>query len=468
VRLFALTLAICLSSAAGFAQTASVPPETYYGQWLGKGPALPNGPTLSTGIEIFARADGTPGAFLAVPEQGQFNLNMDRVAITGDRLTAAVTQIGLEIRLKATGHSLIGEGQQGNFVFPLELLPVKSFGEPLRSQTPMSPLPYQVEELVVRTPDGTLLSGTFTRPRGRSRVPVAVLLAGSGPWDRDEAAIPGHHPFAVIADYLARQGIATYRYDKRGIKRSTGDFWTSVPEQLAADGLAAVNTVRARQDVGPVGLIGHSEGGGLAPMIAAQAPRSVDFVVSLAGPGLKGLEMMLLQDRVEFEHRGLSATDVETLMAYDRRFYDTVIGHADTDGRLKALKALQAELSPTAQDLVRRFASQGTLSLAWASLPSEREMLTHDVPADWRRVRCPVLALNGTLDTQVPADEDLAAISAALQEGGNARHEVAPLPGLNHLFQHAKTGTADEYAALDETISPEVLQRLARFILAQR
>jgi pimeloyl-ACP methyl ester carboxylesterase len=419
---------------------------------------------LSTGVELLERADGTPGALLVLPGQASFHGLVDHVEIKGSHLLLGATLAGLELRLTATGHSLTGEARQGGKVFPVELRPVQSFGEPVRPQTPTGPAPYEAEELVVRTPDGIALSGTFTHPQGGLRVPTVVLLADGGPVDRDDTRVAGHHPFAVLADYLARRQMATFRYDKRGVGRSSGDFLASTHEQQVADALAAVQALRLRADVGPVGLIGHGEGALLAAILASRNPRAVDFVVSLAGPGLQGLDLLRLRDRLAFERQGLSTPELATLDAYDRRFYDTVLAHPRPEDLIPALQALRARLPAPDQELALRQASQGTLSLAVARSPGERALLTSDAPAAWHRVRTAVLALNGTLDTEVPAQENLAGISAALREGGNTHTETVSLPALNHLLQTARTGAPEEYGDLQETLSPEAMHRIALFV----
>jgi pimeloyl-ACP methyl ester carboxylesterase len=252
------------------------------------------------------------------------------------------------------------------------------------------------------------------------------------------------------------------------ILRSTGDYSTVVTATLADDGFAAVKALRARKDIARVGVIGHSEGGLLAAMIAADHPQAVDFAVSLAGPGLKGIDLMVLQDHAGYERHGLPQADIAKLTNYSQRFYETVVTNDTPDSRIKALEVLYGGFNEADKALVQKFASGGSLSLQQASLPYESALLMTDVPAYWRKVKCPVLALNGTLDVQVPAMENLDGIRSALTAGGNTRIQIESLPGLNHLFQTAQTGLGDEYARLDETIAPEVLRRVAIFVSTQR
>ena len=461
-----------LLAAVGMASLFMVPSafsdvvQDHYGKWLGK-ISIPNGPTLSAGVELFARADGSPGASMASPDQGIFALSADHVSATGNVVEIRIAPLGITWKLRADSDALVGEAAQGNLVMPVELKRVSSFGGLVRPQTPKAPFPYQAEEWVVTAKDGTLLAGTLSRPTGQKRVTAVVLLPGSGPTDRDET-VAGHSPFAVLADYLTRHGIAVYRYDKRGILRSTGDFSTVVTSTLADDAFAAVKALRARKDIARVGVMGHSEGGLLAAMIAADHPQAVDFVVSLAGSGLKGIDLIVLQDHVGYERRGLPAADIDMLTHYSQHFYETVISNDTAETRIKALEALYGGLNEADKALVRKFASGGSLSLQQASLPYESSLLMTDAPAYWRKVKCPVLALNGTLDVQVPAMENLASIQSALTSSGNTRVQIESLPGLNHLLQTAQTGLGDEYARLDETMAPEVLRRVATFIGAQR
>ena len=440
--------------------------QDHYGKWLGK-ISIPNGPTLSAGVELFARADGSLGASMASPDQGVFALSADHVSATGNLIELWVAPVGVTWKLRADPDALVGEARQGNLVMPVELKRVSSFGGPVRPQTPKEPFPYLVEELVVTAKDGVRLAGTLTRPPGGKRTTAVVLLHGSGPVDRDEA-LAGHRPFAVLADYLTRNGIAVYRYDKRGILRSTGDYSTVVISTLADDGFAAVKMLRARKDIAHVGVIGHSEGGLLAAMIAAEHPEAVDFAASLAGPGLKGIDAIILQDRVGYEHRGLPQAGIDKLTNYSRRFYATVVSNDNVEARIKALQALYAGSNEADKALVQQYASRGSLSLEQASLPYEAALLVTDAPAYWHNVKCPVLALNGTLDLQVPAVENLSGIRSALTAGGNAQIQIEAVPSLNHLFQTATSGLEEEYASLQETIAPAVLQRVATFVSTQR
>ena len=447
----------------GSAHAAAV--GDHYGKWLGK-VTIPKGPTLAVGFELFERADGSPGGRLVSPEQGVFNLPIDIGSSADGSFDVTAPAVGIHFHLHPNGDRLEGEAHQGPLAMPLVLTRVEGFGEPSRPQTPKAPFPYRAEALAVTGRNGVVLSGTLTRPNGYRPVTAIVLLHGSGPADRDESVF-GHQPFAVLADYLTRHGVAVYRYDKRGVMRSTGDYQSATEADFAEDGEAAVKALKARKDIGRVGVLGHSEGGLLAAMIAADRPRAVDFVVSLAGPGLKGEDMILLQDRVGYEKLGLPRAQVQMLMTYGKGFYDTVVANEDVAARMNALTALQSSLSEPDRALVQQYASHGTLSMQPAATPALRVLLMSDAPALWRRVQCPVLALDGGLDVQVPPRENLDAIRQALAAGRNERAEIVLMPGLNHMFQTAKTGLADEYPKIDETMSPSVLRRIMTFLKRQ-
>ena len=193
------------------------------------------------------------------------------------------------------------------------------------------------------------------------------------------------------------------------------------------------------------------------------------FVVSLAGTGLPGIEMLLLQDRVWAKDHGANPAEVERLMVYVRAYYEAILTNAEVQPRIEALKALYERLSPEEKSLVEKHKmNEGTLSVSWAAKPFLRATLLSNPQVAWRQVQCPVLALGGSLDHQVPAKENLAGIIAALSAGGNKKVESAELLSLNHLFQTAKTGAEDEYDKIDETLAPIVLRRVAQFVLKRR
>ena len=307
------------------------------------------------------------------------------------------------------------------------------------------------------------LAGTIDTPRGTGPFPTVIFVTGSGPQDRDEAIL-GHRPFLVIADYLARHGIASLRYDDRGTARSTGDFASSTTADFALDAEAAVRFVKGiPQLASTIGILGHSEGGLIGPMVATRT-RDVSFLVVLAGPGVSGDSLSLLQMIAQGAATGAPTDRLEAvrvnriLFAAVRNARDS----ADAVRRIAAAKAnILAPLPPDKRASASRAADQSAERLV---SPWMRFFLKYDTRSALRQIRIPVLALDGSLDTQVPAKEDLAGIDAALKAAGNHDYRVVELPGLNHLFQTAKTGLSSEYASIEETIAPQVLGLIASWI----
>lgn len=434
------------------------------GHWMGE-LKIPNGPTFKSGVEIFARADGSTWASFSSPDQGGYDIPIAHIKETGD--VAEFDLVFGAMKLTWTGDHFKGEWTQGGATFPIEkLTQVKEFPKKSRPQTPAGPFPYKEETVAIPSIDGVMLGATLTTPMGKEKPALVILVHGSGPNTR-EAEHGGHRRFTVLADYLARQGIAVLRYDKRGISRSTGDYANHTQSQLAGDLYAVVQAMKARKQFRRVGILGHSEGPMIAAAVAARHPASVDFLVSLAGVGLPGKQLIEAQDRLLAKDNGASPAEVERLMEYVSRFYDIIIAQPESETRVAALKAMRAALPAEDKELVKKYKMNGgSLSIELAGQPALRVVLMADPHNDWRGVKSPVLALDGSLDHQVPV-ESLAGILASLKAGGNRKVESAILPSINHLLQTAKTGAEDEYEVIEETIAPLLLQRVAAFVKKQ-
>jgi fermentation-respiration switch protein FrsA (DUF1100 family) len=336
---------------------------------------------------------------------------------------------------------------------------------PKRPQTPQPPFPYTAEDVSFDNPEqsGVHLAGTLTLPSGKGPFPAAILITGSGPQDRDETLL-GHKPFWVIADYLSRRGIAVLRVDDRGTAKSTGDFAKATSADFATDANAAFAYLKTRKDVRQtaIGFIGHSEGGMVGP-IAMATNKQAAFLVMMAGPGTALDQLMLSQRRLIGAAMGQSEAEMartEPVMA--ALFRAIASGATYEDG----LAAARAVLTPEAMATlgVPPTASKD-LILAQISTPWFRYFLRYDPAPNLRAIRVPVLAMNGSLDRQVPPVENLAAIKAALK--GDKDVTIVELPGLNHLFQTAKTGAVGEYAEIEETVAPIALDRMATWINAR-
>ena len=332
--------------------------------------------------------------------------------------------------------------------------------EKLKPQEPTQPYPYVSEEVSFVNPiGGHALSGTLTLPKADGRFPCAILITGSGPQNRDEELM-GHKPFLVLSDYLTRQGIAVLRFDDRGVGKSGGDFASATTGDLATDVEAAIAYLKTRTDIISVGLIGHSEGGIIAPMVASRNKETVAFVVLLAGTGIRGKELLLLQSQLISKVNGVSTAQIKKNTSLNEKLYSLVMTTFDKDQIKKEATKLMSEYSATH---VTETDVDGLL--AQINAPWFRYFLNLDPTVFLEKTTCHVLALNGTLDLQVPAKENLAAIEKSLKIAENKHYKIVSLKGLNHLFQKAKTGNPSEYATIEETFNPKALNEIGEWIL---
>lgn len=439
--------------------------EAHPGRWLGD-MKIPNGPTLKIGVELYTRADGSSWASVASPTQNTLDIPVTSLTDNADTLTLTFSG-NVKMKLVWVKDHFKAEFQEkGGPALTFTMGAVEQFPLKQRPQSPTQPFPYRDETPAIVSADGVTLGATLSIPNRVTRPNLVILVHGSGPQTRDQT-IEGHQTFAVLADYLARQGIAVLRYDKRGIARSTGNYEQHTPQQLAEDLYAVAKTLKTRQQFKRIGFIGHSEGPGIAAAVLAKHPNAVDFVVSMAGVGLPGLEMMLLQDRATAKANGATPAEVETIVNYASKYYDIILANAQVEARMTALHAYVAKESESKAIADKYKMNQGSLALGLADKPFLRELLSADTSQDWRRVRVPVVALNGSLDQQVPVDS-MRGIITSLKAAGNKKVTGIVLPNLNHLFQTATTGAEDEYAKIDETIAPIALQKIARYVLEQK
>jgi hypothetical protein len=353
----------------------------------------------------------------------------------------------------------------GQFPFSLgrEQIP-----QPARPQEPEPPFPYRSEELTFRSGEVTL-AGTLTLPPGEGPFPAALLVTGSGPQNRDEEVF-GHRPFLVLADHLTRAGIAVLRVDDRGVGGSTGSLATVTTADLVGDARAGVDYLRGRGEIDAerVGLIGHSEGGIIAPMVAVRGEDAA-FVVMLAGPAVPGDELITLQLERIFRAAGVDDDKVQQIRAAQGELLAAIraeSGEEPVRAKLRELIRLQLEATsgtaPDEETLAATLEQNADIASPWF-----RFFLGHDPRPTLRKVDVPVLALFGELDLQVPADQNLPEARKALAESGSGDVTVESLPGLNHLFQPAQTGSPDEYYGIEETFSPIALRKITEWILAR-
>jgi dienelactone hydrolase len=354
---------------------------------------------------------------------------------------------------------------------PLTLKRTETEVKPIsRPQEPQPPYPYRSEEVAFENKvAGITLAGTLTLPETGSNFTAVILITGSGPQNRDEE-IMGHKPFLVIADYLTRRGIAVLRYDDRGTAQSTGNFAAGTTADFATDTESALAYLKTRKEINPkkIGLMGHSEGGIIAPLVATRSG-DVGCIVMLAGTGIRGDALLLLQQEAIYRVSGMPEDKLTIAIKINAKVLDKIV---NTDRDLSrqeitdfmiAMKDDIETVVPdgiTAEDYIQQFAM--SLSSPWMQY-----FLRYDPAPALEKVKCPVLAVNGDKDLQVPAKENLTAISAALKKGGNKKVTVKEYPGLNHLFQECTTGSPAEYAMIEQTFSPEVLKDLGDWITIQ-
>ena len=375
------------------------------------------------------------------PDQGAKGIPIEVTRTATGSITIKVPSIGATYEGLWLIKQIAGTFKQMGASLPLTLTPGE---EKLnRPQTPQGPFPYAQEEVSFANGDA-VLKGTLVLPEGCSRkTPVLIMITGSGLQNRDEE-IYEHKPFAVIADALARAGIATLRYDDRGFGESTGDLVNCTTEDMKNDAIAGIGLLRERFD--RVGIIGHSEGGTIALMLAAE--KKADFIVSLAGMVVSGKETLLWQNRVSLAAAGIPA---ETIDSYCKAL-ETVFDASTAGMPLPSASQfdLPAALSQNLSAVMRQL-----------SMPYLKHFVTLDVRPLLGVISCPVLALNGTKDMQVEAESNLGALRSGLPD--NPCNKFETVEGVNHMFQHCQTGMTTEYRDIEETFAPEVLETLVEW-----
>ena len=404
-----IILSICLF----FLWVGAFAQKPIEGDWMGK---LNLGPqSLTIVLHVICDAQGKAECTLDSPDQGAKGIAVETDYCLSDSISVSLASLALSFQGKLKGDEIVGTFTQGQS-FPLVL---KRGEEKLnRPQNPVAPYPYKTEEVAFKNvADGATLVGTLSYPIGykKGRTPVVLMVTGSGQENRDEEVFD-HKPFLVIADYLARHGVATLRYDDRGFGKSTGgDVGHATTLDFMRDAASGVDFLRTSKQFGKVGILGHSEGGSIAFMLGAKG--KVDFVISMAGVGVKGDTALTAQANKILELTGQS-------MRFSTHQY-----------RMNAI----IKRSP------------------WLNF-----FIDYDPSADISKTLCPVMAINGSRDVQVISSLNLAGIKAHLKP--NPKNIIKEYPSLNHLFQHCKTGNVSEYRMIEETVSPEVLEDIVRFI----
>lgn len=423
-------------------------------------------------LKIVPSSDGSLTAKLDSLDQGASDLPIDSVTREGETVRFTAKKLGLEYegKINQKGDEITGNLKQGGGAFPLVFRRTAAAPALHRPQDPAKPYPYHEEEVSYQNEqDDVKLAGTLTLLRDGQRHPAVLLITGSGAQDRNET-VAGHRPFLVLADALTRAGIAVLRVDDRGVGGSGGGSLSETSEDFAGDVLAGIEYLKTRKEINPkqIGLVGHSEGGMIAPMVAAKS-KDVAFIVMLAGLGQKGADVILTQLAALQKKGGAQPEAILEAVDFQKSLLSIVISEPDNKlAEQRIGEMLARRKSPMNEGQLKAFARSETDVKAQLPLllsPWYRFFISHDPRPTLEKIKIPVLALNGENDVQVSAKENLALIAAALEAAGNSDFTVTSLPNLNHLFQTSQTGLPNEYGEIEETISPQVLEAISDWVL---
>jgi uncharacterized protein len=440
------------------------------GNWLGNIDS--RGQTIRLGFHIEKNDKGFEGYVLS-PDQSQEHFPLEGITQTGDSVTLKCKKVHLTYRaaIVQTCDSLYGVWEQAGSV-ALAMWRVDVLPEMERPQEPHMPFPYSSEDVTFPNKKGGFnLAGTLTYPSSGGPFTAVIMITGSGAQDRNEELL-GHKPFLVIADYLTKHGIAVLRYDDRGVGGSGGDFGKSTSLDFATDAEAAFAFLKTNSHINPkmVGLMGHSEGGMIAPIIASRN-KNVAFIVLLAGPGTTGKQILISQSELIGRADSVPEKELQDNLAMSRKIYELIEKEKDSkklaDGIREVIKNSTADLTEDQKKEAGLTDAAITGMIMTVTSDWFTTFLRLDPSVYLKKVKCPVLALNGEKDLQVPCKENLAAIETALKSGGNTHYLIKEMPGLNHLFQHCTSGSPTEYIRISETFSPEVLGIIAKWINEQ-
>lgn len=440
----------------------------FTGSWLGK--ISVNALSLRIVFNLSVTGKDSLVATMDSPDQGAKNIKLGPVTVEGNKINISAGALLAEYNGVLKNDTLIeGTWTQAGREFTLNLVRLAGTFQVNRPQEPVPPFPYNTEEVRFKNSrDNITLAGTLTLPSGEGPFPAVILVTGSGAQNRDEE-IMGHKPFMVIADYLSRNGIAVLRYDDRGVYQSEGNYAEATSEDLATDAIAAFNYLRERPEIikNLIGIAGHSEGG-LIAAIASSSVKEIAFIISLAGTGVPGEEILHRQNRDISSAQGMSQEQINENISINRKLFavlkkvkenNEAERKVETVYRKILIKAGIKSEEEIAKNLDKLKTSFPKPAFTWL-----RYFMVTDPAVFWKKVKCPVLALNGDKDLQVAADMNLPAIEKALKKGGNNAVIILKMPGLNHLFQTSKTGLPSEYGEIEETFSPEVLKIIKDWI----
>lgn len=385
------------------------------------------------------------------PKQNAFGIPMDSTSFKNDSLFIS-SKMGISYTGSITGkEGIVGNFMQNGMVLKLNL---SRKNTETTAQTQTEPKPYHSENVFFENEKaGIVLGGTLAFPKGKEKFPAVVLISGSGAQTRK-----GNKPFLALSDFLVRNGIAVLHYDDRGVGESEGDMLTATSANFATDVEAAVDFLRSRNEINSakIGLIGHSEGGMIAPMVASKSDK-VAFLVLMAAPGIPGNELLVLQNRLIGKAHGMTEPQLAIAEKTNRSIYDIII-NSPKDSLKTNLTNFLKEISPNIPE------TQLNAEIKMMSYPWMKFFLKYDPRPALEKTKVPVLAINGGNDLQVPAEINLNAIETALKKGGNNRVTIEILPGMNHLFQESETGLPSEYGNLEQKFSAETMELISNWI----
>ncbi len=447
---------------------AQTTPASVAGNWLG---------TLEFGgakVRLILKVEQVGDGYIAKldsPDQGAHELPVQTITVSGSKVTFAAPQFGMSFEgtLNDKNDEIKGTFKQRGTSTPFVLRRTAEIVTLRKPQDPSKPYPYKEEEVSYRNvADNVKLAGTLTLPEGKGKFTAVLLISGSGSQDRD-STIYGHRPFLVLSDYLTRRGIAVLRVDDRGVGGSDVGSLSVTSENFMHDVLAGVSFLKNRKDIDAqrIGLIGHSEGGMISVMAAARS-NDVAFIVLLAGMGQTGDEVLQTQTALIQRASGAGPDVVTNAVTLIRNI--NAVAKVETDGtRIQqgVESAIAKQIAPMNEEQRLAFApveSSFRSTMGIYKLPWYRFFVMYDPRPDLMKVKVPVLALNGELDLQIAWKENLERIANGLKAGGNKDVIVKSLPRLNHLFQTSETGLPAEYAKIEETISPVVLETISHWI----
>jgi hypothetical protein len=455
-----------------FSASTSAQGNNIVGNWLGK--LMVSGISLRIEIQISKDSAANYKAFLKSPDQvADMTFPAELVTFINDSIKIGFDALkGFYSGKVKSDTSIDGTWSQGGKDFSLPLSRVEKLVEIIRPQNPRKPYPYKEEEVnVINKEAGVTLAGTFTHPEIGNNFPAVILITGSGAQNRDEELL-GHKPFLILSDYLTRQGIAVLRCDDRGFGKSTGNFSSATTKDFATDILACVEYLKTRSDVDKkhIGLIGHSEGGLIAPMVAVKS-KDVSFIVMMAGPGICGEKILELQSKLIAKAGGETDEKINKSVTLSKKLYKIVKEEKDSSVAAVKLKKVMDEFYNSMSEDEKKLPGNSHENLTGQVrellTPWFKFFLSFDPKDNLSKLRIPILALNGEKDLQVPPKENLAAIEAALKKAGNKDFMIMEFPNLNHLFQTSETGAPSEYNKIEETMAPVALFTISEWILKE-